>query len=349
MIRNMKRNSLIDMMRFAFAVLIMFLHSDLLGPVDDFPFYGGYIAVDFFFILSGYYAFHHIDFISMGKTVENPAKETFLYIKHKYIPIYIAVALSLGFDLAAMCIIARYSVSFFFERFVITIFESMLLHSIVGVDGFRLSSLWYLSSLLLALVIVVYLTLKYRDLFKNILIFTFPVFIYGFFFKTAGTICRFDVSHFYIINEGVLRAVAGVCMGGIAFRLSEGLRGLHLGRTRKLFLTILELAGYIGVYWGCMQQDNTILDFLFIIILMLAVAITTSGKSYTGGFCIPFSAYLGKLSFAMYLVHPTVNVIIRNVMLEETYWQRIPWYFLITFVCAVILTKAADLITKKKS
>ncbi len=344
----MKRNTIIDIMRFAFAVLIMLLHSDLLGPVDVFAFKGGYIAVDFFFILSGFYAFQYVENLERTTKVEAPAKETLLYIKHKYVPIYFAAAAALAFDLVAMCIVTKYSVGFFFERLVITIFESMLLHSIVGIDGFRLSSLWYLSSLLIALTIIVYLSLKYKDLFKHILIYVFPVFIYGFFFKTYGTICRFEQSYFFIINEGVLRAVAGVCMGGIAYQISGKMRTKEYKGYMRLLLTLVESGGYIGVYIGCMLQDNTIMDFLFVIMLMISVMISASEKSLTGEWKIPFAGYLGKLSFAMYLVHATINVVIRNIMLEATYWQRMPYYFGVTFACAVILTAFVELFKKRR-
>lgn len=53
-----KRNDHIDLLRFFAALLIIMQHTSGLSPEDpkNYPFCGAYLAVEFFLILSGYYA-----------------------------------------------------------------------------------------------------------------------------------------------------------------------------------------------------------------------------------------------------------------------------------------------------
>lgn len=51
-----QRNGIIELLRFVFAVTVVMVHTHGLRPESaNYPFCGGYIAVEFFLILSGYY------------------------------------------------------------------------------------------------------------------------------------------------------------------------------------------------------------------------------------------------------------------------------------------------------
>ena len=47
-----KRNQTIELLRFFFAVVIVLYHGRVIFPISLFP--SGYLAVEFFFIVSGY-------------------------------------------------------------------------------------------------------------------------------------------------------------------------------------------------------------------------------------------------------------------------------------------------------
>lgn len=54
------KNIKIEYLRFFNAILIIFCHMYMLdGSLDEWPFRGGYIAVEFFFFLTGYYTAAH--------------------------------------------------------------------------------------------------------------------------------------------------------------------------------------------------------------------------------------------------------------------------------------------------
>lgn len=56
--RETGRNTEVDLLRVVFAIAVLIHHSHGLNPPDttSYPFVGGYIAVEFFFLLTGYFA-----------------------------------------------------------------------------------------------------------------------------------------------------------------------------------------------------------------------------------------------------------------------------------------------------
>ena len=52
--KKKKRNSLVELYRFLFAMWVVYYHGYFFLPKDS-HFSGGYIAVDFFFILTGFF------------------------------------------------------------------------------------------------------------------------------------------------------------------------------------------------------------------------------------------------------------------------------------------------------
>lgn len=56
--RETGRNTEVDLLRVVFAIVVLIHHSHGLNPPDitSYPFVGGYIAVEFFFLLTGYLA-----------------------------------------------------------------------------------------------------------------------------------------------------------------------------------------------------------------------------------------------------------------------------------------------------
>lgn len=54
--KSVGRSGIIELMRFFAAVIVVVLHSHGLYPeTGNYPFAGGYIAVEFFLILTGYF------------------------------------------------------------------------------------------------------------------------------------------------------------------------------------------------------------------------------------------------------------------------------------------------------
>lgn len=79
-----KRVGEIELFRFLLTIVIMILHSQyLLG--DDIPFLSGSLAVEFFFIVSGYLMMASIKKLN-NKPINSLANETVGFVWKKYIP-----------------------------------------------------------------------------------------------------------------------------------------------------------------------------------------------------------------------------------------------------------------------
>jgi len=72
------KNSLIELMRFLFALWVLYYHSYV--PFKSNMFSDGFLAVEFFFVLSGFYLVRSID-----KYVDKPIKQgLFGFLKHRF-------------------------------------------------------------------------------------------------------------------------------------------------------------------------------------------------------------------------------------------------------------------------
>ena len=71
------KNSLLELFRFLFALWVLYYHSFV--PFKGELFGQGYLAVEFFFVLSGFFLMRSID-----KYIEGPTKEGLLsFLKHR--------------------------------------------------------------------------------------------------------------------------------------------------------------------------------------------------------------------------------------------------------------------------
>ena len=147
--RETGRNTEVDLLRVVFAIVVLIHHSHGLNPPDitSYPFVGGYIAVEFFFLLTGYFAAKEI----MGASVPAPLmgaqamKLTFSKFSRIFpfvIPAvlihYIMVSLlnnSSGFETV--------------KSLTYGIFEAALLPASGIYESFMVLPLWYLSALLM--------------------------------------------------------------------------------------------------------------------------------------------------------------------------------------------------------
>ena len=72
------KNSLIELFRFLFALWVLYYHSFV--PYKGEMFGQGYLAVEFFFVLSGFFLMRSID-----KYIHRPTKEGLLsFLKHRF-------------------------------------------------------------------------------------------------------------------------------------------------------------------------------------------------------------------------------------------------------------------------
>ncbi|MCM1118670.1 MAG: acyltransferase family protein [bacterium] len=322
-----KRNDYVDIWRIVFTVVIMSHHMYMIGIGGAYPFSTGWLAVEFFFILSGYYTVKHFD---SQWTPAIPAKAAVLYTIHKYKKILPYTTLAICAEYMIENIYSAYNNHLELRDFA-QMFEDMpyeiLMLSASGIVPERLVPVWYLSAMFLVLPLLCYLLVTKRE-WMYYLAWIFPVIYYGW----AGIVSAGDR-----YNE-VLRAFAGLMLGVLVYLVSSAISKLKLGKAIRCCITAIDV-GCLGVtvwlMWGGRGHYKTIL-LLFII----GACAMLSGKSYTERINIwkgRVGKILGKISLAMYSIHWCVGSMLRLWFPQLDIKAKLLIFYVGTFLVACII------------
>lgn len=262
----MEKNNSIKLWRIIFTYMILIYHFD-----NAFPFSaemeltaGWYIAVEFFFIVSGYLLY---------RTYKNGRYESaFLYTIHRLKAIYpkyivaviivwIALSISRGYTY-------RMSLGFLADSY----FELLLLQGIGLGRGWDYinPTLWYISVLLIAGYIIYFLLTHIEEWFVKFIAPVFVIFTYAYLYRTFGHInVVMDIEGFWG-NFALLRGVADMCVGIIAAKGTDYLLQkdkADLSMKRIIGALVLLLVIVLSALFGFSQYD-----FLFVIMIAFGVA-----------------------------------------------------------------------------
>lgn len=268
-----ERDGRIDILRFVFAVLIMVFHAHRVG-YSEHPFPQGYAFVEFYFFLSGYYLAHHAVFY--------PNDTAIAYTQRKFLRIipYTSLCVLFAYFLAGIRLLrnGNLSLSSVFHLVSSLPFELLLVPA-SGLHGtVQITSLWYLSSLLIVLPTVAYVVMKHRDGVGRVAAFTAPIVAYGYLYIQYG-----DVVVNWDSWEGVLamliRAGAGLFAGCEMYFVCMDIRKRNISAPIQTVMYLASIVCFvIAVILGCFlkrQGLSVFLIFLFIWFALLLLLSTT--------------------------------------------------------------------------
>ena len=309
----MKKNYLIELWRFVASFIIASYHI-------SFIFHTGWIFVEFFFMISGFFAFKHC--MKKNKDTES---ENFpiIYTLKKLIKIlpYSSIAIILMYirQVSEFNLSLKESIKFGFYTFenlflvngTGMIPKTFMINDIYGISYMSVPPLWYLSVLVVALPIMIYLV---QGLYRKLglgLVGLFPCLIYGYIIMKDGTINGWhEKSGFYIIL--CLRGLAGLLLGGLIYYLSDALLGIQKEKEAnnknvlEWVLFIVEIGTFIGVIFISTLMKSEF-EFLAVLLLVISLSITFSGITVTSNISGRLLKYLGKMSLPIYCIHPVVH------------------------------------------
>lgn len=356
-----KKNSFIELLRFIFC-LVIFLHHSGFYATDSmsYPFKSaGFFAVEFFFLLTGAFATAH-----MAKGA--PSNGCMIYSMD-----YTIGKLKRVFPYAATGILLSYGWYFLqadpslsikdriFGRW--NILYELLFLPMTGIMDIRLESymntpLWYLSVILIALPLVMYLVIKCKDLFTHYLSWLLPLLIHGLLIQKYGSIGNWG-EYTLIAYSGVIRGLADLMLGCFVYEMS-----LSLSRKKtkipKWIWTVAEAALYIfALYTFNTEVDGYTYEFA-VLCVAVGLIITLSGVSLTGslagntnlndvskgpGALGKFFNHLGALSLPIYCLHWPVYRFMTLYLPNLSY----VWAVVIAFAICVALSELIMVCVKR--
>lgn len=211
----------------------------------------GWIFVEFFFMLSGYFAIKHL--VRMEGKIENKATYPIQYTidKFKRLLPYTTV----GF--VADCLISAWKYQFTGMELVkwilylpVNLFylagTGMMPADVPISDTVQTSyimggALWYICAMFVAMPVMMYLYLYLGKKIGPWLISFLPMLLYGYLIICDGTVNGWHADHGAFLAVD-LRALAGMLAGGLIYVLSERIRRYRYKPVGTALLTLAELS-----------------------------------------------------------------------------------------------------------
>ena len=332
----------IEFWRLVFCFAVVVYHSCYLTPSRSFTtiFQGGYIGVEFFFIVSGFLMAKSI-FADTGHIRVSLLKQTLTFISRKIKRIYPCFLWAFLIAFIVRAVISGSNLAQILHNIIDSIPELLLLR-MSGITGYWVNTpTWYISAMAIVMLIF-YPILQTIDkkLFLPFSIIT-SASAYSWLYYSLGTLEN-PYKWQQFCYSGLIRGVGGIMLGAACFKLSSIIRGVQTTgnwRFMAYLLSIIELSCYLTVIFVSFSFGRTSVDFLLVALLAIAVTLSFSEKTLQtfifkkhAEFCL----YCGRFSIALYLNHRMFTLIFPIIGNGINYWILLPAYLLCASSAAFI-------------
>ncbi len=287
------RNGEVELFRFIFAIFVVMSHI----PLDGFFRYGG-IAVEFFFLVTGYLTMQSI---TKAKEMNKPEMGIFHFLFKKIKAFYpeLCVATLVAIAVSYACLPITEALQLKAQN---TIFNSFLLLRMTGLTPHYIDfngPTWFLSSMIFALLIVYPLLQKYGT---HSLLLLLAIGVAGYLCTDHG---RLTSVYKWIgfTREGNLRAFAELLLGAFAYNAVQKLRQFDFVKMSRLLLSVVKYGLFVFILFVALDNKPTYHGAL-LCATWVFVVILFSGQAYDSCFfCNKVCCFLGKWSLPLYLSH----------------------------------------------
>ena len=330
MTKASSHNGYLDFLKFVFALGVMGVHTYLCG----FSFrlvYCGYLGVDFFFMVSGYFTVREaVHARKAGKKESTPdyfAKR----IKKNY-PMFLGACI---YSFVLMELINPnadvwmdlYNNIFDFTPLQVEIFPSQ----------FSTAVQWYISALLVVSPLVYTLVLRFGRVFSLYFAPVCAAFLFGILQLYLGELSSVATLLWGWIFAGVVRAMADMFLSATIYELSQALGKVELSRFGYILVRCVRVALLCGAIRLCFMQTSGYGDFIFVAdmfaYLILLFAFPVKYKIFESG----LFSNLGRVSVTLFMVHVRTGAVINTWFSQWSVVQRIVCYYLASVAVAFVL------------
>lgn len=338
------RNGKIEFMRFVMAVMVVLRHSATLESGSKL-FLHGSLAVEFFFLVSGY-----LMAASCAKKQEPPTDiggETVQFLLKKIAAFFPTLVISQIVFLAMKFITAptlRISQKI---QLVLNAISSSFLLDMTGYSiNWEARVCWYLSAMVIAMFLLYPICrTKYRT-FTHIIAPLTGTMIVGMFFVNRKTFLGPTDVLADLIYAGLPRGIAEICLGAVAYELTMYFRKIELTKFGQILVSLLELGVYASSIFF-MQHYFAGTDVAVLYMLMVGIICSFSHKGlFADAFDNKCCYWLGKYSLALYLSHVYWVSPIARYCKGMSFNRKLVLYLVLSVISSLITQYLADWIRK---
>lgn len=287
----------ISLYKFLFSIMIIVFH---VGNVLDynkfkFNFGSGSIAVDFFFVVSGFFFCRKYVNYKVKNSVGEDSFNYFINRTNRFIK-YIIILLIIAIPFSIFCL------KFNFTSLINAFYKLLYIphHTKCGSEIFGIT--WYIVAMILVESILFPFLIKYKKEFVYIIS---PIIII-----LLGSYLLIRYGHFAtpwkmgtILYKGILRSIFEINIRMYLYLISEKISNVKFTKLSKILLLFFEIAGYLSIFVLVnLNNAHRRFDVLMLIIISICILISTNKNMYLYNFCNNKLFYfLEKLSLPMYI------------------------------------------------
>ena len=261
---HQNRNAVIDLLRFIFAVMIVLYHSKSFAGHSLRVITGGYIAVDFFFLLSGYYLAYAASSAPMPydekNKINNIGKDTFLYIYKRMKRLYPEFIIASLIALIARSLVLHWNLKVAAVKVAKAAGEWTFLQMAGFETGSLVGATWFLSAMILASALLYPLARRFQNGFYYYGAPMIFIFLFGLTYRTIPHFQNHTVLILDIVYVGLVRAIMELSGGCFIYILAEEMKKIHWKPVMRYIFTILEVLafGFVIIYYSRGRHFNKI-------------------------------------------------------------------------------------------
>lgn len=337
-----KYNGQLDCLKFVMACIIMLMHTWKEFDDSSFLKMGGY-GVEVFFAISGVFMCASAAKAAERKEQQSLGRETadFLFRKIKKVLFPYLVCYGMYFvmwmDTKGQFLLMEEGKRALINR-ILCMLPNFLLLSQTGIlAGKTLVNIsWYVSAMLIAMLLLYPLVRKFRQSFCLIAAPLICLFGTGYLYCEVGQYKRID-EFLLFAPQGLWRAFIGLCLGCIIYEFAAVLRKISFTRFSRVLLSLASLVLF-GLFIFVIQYGSKKEGFCINIIVFFWLSILVSKQNAGAGkFDHKVSGLLGEASLYLYFMHAVAKKIILSYIEVSSIKQAAEYMVVLSAVLVGIL------------
>lgn len=295
--------------------------------------WGWYIAVEFFFIVSGCLIYKNID------KYEEKYSGAWQYTLHRYKNIWPKYLMAFVCVFVAICITHQLTLREVGRKLLDSVLEILMLQGI-GLNrewDYINPTLWYISILIIAGYVIYWFLTHHKDTFIKIIAPICLVVGYSYLYRYVGSLDAVIKTEGFYCNQALIRGFCDMSLGVYAAMLSDFL-------SKKFeciwWLRIIEVLLVVLVMILSLTDGNSLNDFAFVIMIFVIVAIGFLPRKYVAvDFIIEKWA---SITLNIYLIHELFRTYIMGAIFPDLEYGAINIvptivYFVLVTVAAIVM------------
>lgn len=198
-----------------------------------------------------------------------------------------------------------------------------------------LEQTWYISAMLISMMILYPIILKYKKNYTYLIAPLIVIFVGGWLshnyqelrdpYRWNGMVCN-----------GLLRGFFELALGGVLYEIIEKIKNITFTRLGRYILTLIETIGFASIFFIVNIEDASgKYSFIMLFIIAISTTIAFSEKTIFYNFLSnKLIYYLERLSLPIYLNHIWIMEVIRRNLRELIYIYKLG----LTIICTIIFS-----------